>query len=229
MRVISRNYNLLEGESEMIHVLTAGFLDFLLQRWKLHFARMATKKRRKTQARHDASSDSLLGLASFLMKKCFPHALCQSHIERSFQKAGSLYHIGMECEANDDCKLVLDSKCINNHCVCQNNYIRLSALVCAPSNSLFIDKYQCQLGHVRTTKNHCITFREYFLKSCENSNDYVDIKYSECSVTKKCICQTNYISLGNKKCIALIVDHMYTCNNELDWGDIWHYRCNLDK
>lgn len=57
---------------------------------KLHFARMAAKKRRKTQARHDASSDSLLGLASFLMKKCFPHALCQSHIERSFQKASSL-------------------------------------------------------------------------------------------------------------------------------------------
>ncbi|XP_074107816.1 uncharacterized protein LOC141533047 [Cotesia typhae] len=141
------------------------------------------------------------GFVKFSLEKCVPH------------------HIGMECVENADCRLVLNSVCINNHCVCKSNHVGLNDKVCAPtldacckrnqqcapSNSICVNN-KCQCGHnyLRTTKNQCVTFNEYFWKSCENSNDCEDIQYSECSVTKKCTCKMNYIPLGDKKCIALI-------------------------
>ncbi|CAG5080977.1 Protein of unknown function [Cotesia congregata] len=163
---------------------------------------------------HSSCADDICicdhGFVKHSIDKCVPH------------------YIGMECEKNDDCRLLLDSKCINYVCACRDNYTPLNATVCAPqlgeycrmdqqcaaANSICIkNKCKCQLQYESIDRNHCL--RTMFSSvagldkfSCDHDGDCNDIKYSHCSLDKVCSCKPNYyyyyVPLGRTKCVGLI-------------------------
>ncbi|XP_057333973.1 neurogenic locus notch homolog protein 1-like [Microplitis mediator] len=158
-----------------------------------------------------------------------PNSICSNNIcvcgdgliGHSNNKCTSHY-IGKYCMVEEDCKEILNSKCVNNDCACKDNYDMLNTTACAPllgeycennqqcapANSICNEnKCQCDLDYVRRFNNKCIPEAGHFKISCYENNDCVSIKYAQCSTYQKCVCPSEYVALGDDRCIALIGEY----------------------
>ncbi|XP_057335566.1 rh5-interacting protein-like [Microplitis mediator] len=127
-------------------------------------------------------------------------------------------HLNGSCKSNNDCDPILNARCsADNICVCNENHIEFNERVCRPVlpqhcledgdciaiNSICImNECQCKPHFVRQSTNLCVLSQ--LGMDCKDSNDCIDILYSECSVSKKCECMSNYAEYNITACGPLL-------------------------
>ncbi|KAG8038202.1 hypothetical protein G9C98_006529, partial [Cotesia typhae] len=136
--------------------------------------------------------------------------------------------LALQCETDDHCDAIFNSKCVNNSCVCNHHHVIINGIICAPllneyceenhrcapENSICIDhKCQCKEDYSKHFNYKCVSRLGHFQISCDRDDHCTDIKYAECSNDNKCTCKSNYVRLGNDKCIALLGQY---CDDDIE-------------
>ncbi|XP_044588910.1 tenascin-like [Cotesia glomerata] len=133
-----------------------------------------------------------------------------------------------QCEVDDHCKAILNSKCVNNFCVCNHHHVLIDGSICAPllneyceenqqcapENSICVDhKCECMDDYKKHFNYKCVSTLGHFKISCDRDDHCADIKYAECTNDNKCACKSDYVPLGNDKCVALLGHY---CDDDME-------------
>ncbi|XP_057334256.1 prion-like-(Q/N-rich) domain-bearing protein 25 [Microplitis mediator] len=172
---------------------------------------------KKCRCKRDYAEYNNTSCAPLLGAYCSVDKLCALHNSICIN---NIYHLGMSCQTDETCEILLYSHCSNGTCVCRGGYAMVNETSCAPVlgeycrrnqqcaplNSQCVDNIcLCKNDYVLQSDNKCVA--KYLELSCKEDDDCNQVKFSICSYDKKCRCNTNYVALGITKCIGFIGEY----------------------
>ncbi|XP_008556518.3 prion-like-(Q/N-rich) domain-bearing protein 25 isoform X2 [Microplitis demolitor] len=148
-----------------------------------------------------------------IMNKC----QCKPNFVRRSRNLCTLSQLGMDCENNNGCIDILNSKCsVSKKCECISNYVEYNITACMPLLGSYCSENQpcatlnsicsnnicvCGDGLVEYSNNKCTS--HFIGKYCMIDKDCKEILGSKC-VNNGCACKDNYALLNITACAPLL-------------------------
>ncbi|XP_008552679.1 prion-like-(Q/N-rich) domain-bearing protein 25 [Microplitis demolitor] len=167
---------------------------------------------------------------------------CQCHIDYSpvpEEHRCVRTSLGKFCESNADCKVIKNSKCSGDVCVCNDDNFTFNRSTCIPIINGFCssdescefhgfhcvdNKCQCKPNFVLVSPDTCI--EKLLLFSCNDTSECSEPWHSFCSIDKKCVCNLNNIALSRSSCSPILAGYCWKNDQCMAGNSICvNYRC----